>query len=126
MLLLFVGIGGFFGAIVRYVVSGIVQEFFSAQFPVGTLTVNVLGSFLIGFLSALFEEVVAPEVRAALITGFLGSLTTFSTFSYETVSMISEGAVFRALLNIILNVLLCLGATVLGMWIYKRGATPLL
>ncbi len=117
--LLFVGLGGFFGAVARFLISGWVQRLFSFTFPLGTLTVNVLGSFLIGFLFLLFEDFVSPNLKAALITGFLGALTTFSTFSYETTNLIMEGAFLRALLNVLLNVLLCLTATYLGMGAYK-------
>ncbi len=117
--LLFVGLGGFFGAVARFLISGWVQRLLSFTFPLGTLTVNVLGSFLIGFLFLLFEDFVSPNLKAALITGFLGALTTFSTFSYETTNLIMEGAFLRALLNVLLNVLLCLTATYLGMGAYK-------
>ncbi len=117
--LLFVGLGGFFGAVARFLISGWVQRLFSFTFPLGTLTVNVLGSFLIGFLFLLFEDFVSPNLKAALITGFLGALTTFSTFSYETTNLIMEGAFLRAFLNVLLNVLLCLTATYLGMGAYK-------
>ncbi|WP_456455660.1 fluoride efflux transporter CrcB [Thermovibrio sp.] len=117
--LVFIGLGGFFGAIARFLISGWVQRFFSFTFPVGTLAVNVLGSFLIGFLFLLFEDFISPNLKGALITGFLGALTTFSTFSYETTTLIMEGALFRAVLNVLLNVLLCLTATYLGMGVYK-------
>ncbi len=117
--LIFVGLGGFFGAVARFLISGWVQRLFSFTFPFGTLTVNVLGSFLIGFLFLFFEDFVSPNLKAALITGFLGALTTFSTFSYETTNLIMEGAFLRAFLNVLLNVLLCLTATYLGMGTYK-------
>lgn len=117
--LLWIGAGGFFGAIARFLISGFVQKLFPLPFPVGTLAVNLLGSFLIGFLALYFEEVIAPQYRAMVVTGFLGALTTFSTFSYETAMLIIEGAYFRAFLNVFLNVSLCLAATFLGMWSFK-------
>ena len=117
--LFWIGAGGFFGAIARFLISGLVQKHFPVPFPVGTLAVNVIGSFLIGFLALLFEEIIAPQYKALVITGFLGALTTFSTFSYETSLLIIEGAYTRALLNILLNVGLCLLATFLGMWSFK-------
>ncbi len=117
--LIWIGAGGFLGAITRFLISGAVQKHFPAPFPVGTLAVNVLGSFLIGFLALLFEEMIAPQYKAMVITGFLGALTTFSTFSYETSMLIVEGAYGRALLNVLLNVILCLSATFLGMWSFK-------
>jgi len=116
---LYVGLGGFFGALSRFLISGFVQKLLQTTFPVGTLTVNVLGSFLIGFLVLLFETLIAPEWKAFFVTGFLGALTTFSTFSYETVVFIQEGLWIKALLNVLLNVLLCLFATLLGMATYR-------
>ena len=114
-----VGLGGFIGAIARYLISGWAQKLLGAPFPVGTLTVNVLGSFAIGFLALSFEHLIAPQWKAFVITGFLGALTTFSTFSYETATLIMEGALFRATLNVALNLVLCLGATFLGMYSFK-------
>lgn len=118
-ILLWIGAGGFFGAIARFLIAGAVQKHFPYPFPVGTLTVNVLGSFLIGFLTLLFENLIAPNYKAMVITGFLGALTTFSTFSYETSMLIAEGAYLRALLNVLLNVVLCITATFSGMWLFK-------
>jgi len=120
VLLLFVGVGGFFGAIGRYLISGWVQKAFGGFFPYGTLGVNVLGSFLIGFLVLYFESHIAPQYKALVITGFLGALTTFSTFSYETVAMLQDGNYPRALLSILLNVILSIGATVAGMGLFAR------
>jgi len=117
--LLWIGAGGFLGAIARFLISGFVQKSFPVPFPVGTLAVNLLGSFLIGFLALYFEEVIAPQYRAMVVTGFLGALTTFSTFSYETAMLIIEGAYFRAFLNAFLNLFLCLLATFAGMWSFK-------
>ncbi len=117
--LIWIGAGGFLGAIARFLISGAVQKHFPAPFPVGTLAVNVLGSFLIGFLALLFENLIAPQYKAMVITGFLGALTTFSTFSYETSMLLIEGAYFRALLNVALNLILCVGATFTGMWLFK-------
>jgi len=119
MTLLFVGLGGFLGAISRFLISGFVQKLLGTTFPFGTLSVNVIGSFFIGFLVALFENVISPEWKAFFITGFLGALTTFSTFSLETVILIQEGLYERALLNVVLNVLSCLVATVCGMALFK-------
>ncbi|TCK04655.1 fluoride efflux transporter CrcB [Phorcysia thermohydrogeniphila] len=119
MTLLFIGLGGFFGAISRFLISGFVQKLLGTTFPFGTLSVNVIGSFLIGFLVMLFENMLSPEWKAFFITGFLGALTTFSTFSLETVVLLQEGLYERALLNVALNVLTCLIATVCGMALFK-------
>ena len=111
--------GGFIGAVSRFLISGLVQKLTGATFPVGTLSVNVIGSFLIGFLTLLFENLIAPQWKAFLITGYLGALTTFSTFSYETVTLLQDGLFFRAGLNALLNLLLCLTATVCGMATFR-------
>lgn len=116
---LFVGLGGFFGAISRFLIAGFAQKLAGTTFPVGTLTVNVLGSFLIGFLVLLFENLIAPQWKAFFITGFLGALTTFSTFSYETTVLLQEGLIAKALLNITLNVVLCITATLSGMALFQ-------
>ena len=119
-LILSVGTGGFIGAILRFLISGWVQKATGAFFPVGTLSVNVLGSFIIGFLALYFENVIAPHQKALLVTGMLGALTTFSTFSLETVTMLQGGLWGRAAANVTLNVLLCITATILGMMLFKK------
>ncbi len=119
MTFLYVGIGGFLGAISRFLIAGFVQKIAGISFPAGTLTVNILGSFLIGFLVMIFENIIAPEWKALFITGFLGALTTFSTFSYETIVLIQESLYYKALLNVFLNVTLCLTATIFGIALFK-------
>ncbi|SFV68754.1 CrcB protein [hydrothermal vent metagenome] len=120
LLLFAVGTGGFVGAILRFLISGWVQKLSPALFPVGTLSVNVLGSFIIGFMALYFESVVAPQQKALVITGMLGALTTFSTFSLETVTMLQGGLWGRVTMNITLNVFLCVVATLLGMMLFRR------
>jgi len=115
-----VGTGGFLGAVSRFLLSGWVQKLTGASFPFGTLAVNMLGSFLIGFLILYFEQSIAPQQKALVITGFLGALTTFSTFSLETVLMLQESLYLKAFSNISLNVLLCVTATLLGMMLFRR------
>ena len=119
MVWLYVGMGGFIGAILRFFISGVVQKLTGTTFPVGTLSVNVLGSFTIGFLVPLFETLIAPEWKAFFVTGLLGALTTFSTFSYETTILIQEGVWTMAILNAFLNLFLSLSATFLGMALFK-------
>ena len=115
--LLFVGIGGFLGAILRYLVSGYIQDLsHRIDFPYGTLAVNVVGCFLIGALSQLVElqfEITA-EVRLLLMVGVLGSFTTYSTFSSETITLLQDQRAVLALMNIGLHLILGLAAVLAG------------
>jgi len=115
-----VGIGGFLGAISRFTIASFVQKLSGASFPFGTLAVNILGSLIIGYLFLFFEQTVAPAQKAMFVTGFLGALTTFSTFSLETVLMLQNGLFLKAFANVTLNALLCIGATIVGMIIFKK------
>jgi len=119
-LLLAIGTGGFIGAILRFIISTWTQKLFSPLFPIGTLAVNIIGSFIIGFMALYFENVISPHQKALIITGMLGALTTFSTFSLETVTMLQEGLWSRAFTNITLNTFLCIVATFIGMTLFKR------
>jgi CrcB protein len=115
--LLFVGIGGFAGSVLRYLTSGYVQQLTqSATFSYGTIVVNVLGCFIIGFLSQLAESrgVLTAETRALFIPGFLGGFTTFSTFSNETLSLFRDSESLLAYVNIAAHLVLGLGAVWLG------------
>jgi CrcB protein len=97
-----IGAGGFIGAVLRFLVSSWAQgRAGSALFPFGTLTVNMIGCLLIGFLSALVElkTMFSPETRSLLLIGLLGAFTTFSTFGNETLNLIRESRMELALLN---------------------------
>lgn len=120
-LLLSIGMGGFIGAILRYGISNWVNiSYGSSHFPYGTLTVNVIGSFMIGFLFLYFQQInLSPYQKSLLITGLLGALTTFSTFSLETVLLLQHEQYLKAFSNVVLNVLFSVGATFLGMMIFK-------
>ena len=120
VLLLFIGAGGFLGAISRYLIATYIQKLFGGFFPVGTLSVNVLGSFIIGFAAMYFSQTIQPEYKAFVITGFLGALTTFSTFSLENITLLQDGEFTKAVLNIFLNVTLTLAATMSAIIIFKR------
>jgi len=120
-LFLAVGAGGFLGAIFRFTISSQIQKISGSLFPFGTLGVNILGSFIIGFLFLYFQYInLSLHQKAIFITGLLGALTTFSTFSWETLLMMQEGLWSKALVNIGLNIFLCLGATFTGMIIFKK------
>ncbi len=109
--------GGALGAVLRFGMSNSIYRLLGRDFPYGTMAVNVFGSLLMGFLFILFVErmVVSAEWRLGLLVGLLGAFTTFSTFSLETLALFDAGAPFKALLNIIASVVLCLAATWLGM-----------
>ena len=114
---LFVGTGGFVGAVLRYWVSSTVQQLSnSALFPVGTLIVNVLGCLVIGFLSELAEEhgLFTAEARAFVFIGVLGGFTTFSTFGNETMNLLRNGQDTLALGNAAGHLILGLGGVWLG------------
>jgi len=118
--LLLVGLGGFLGAVSRYLITGFLVRL-SPAFPLGTLSVNVLGSFALGFLMALVAEtlIVPPNLRLFFGIGFLGSLTTFSTFAYETNALLLEGELWFGLLNMGLNLFLGLLGMRLGLWLAR-------
>lgn len=117
-LLLLIGASGAIGAISRYALSGAVYSLMGQGFAYGTLVVNILGSFLIGLVMhlGLTTDIMSPHLRTALTVGFLGAFTTFSTFSYETVQFIHEGAWGAAALNILTNVALCIIAVLAGLY----------
>lgn len=108
--------GGAVGALLRFWMANGVYTLMGRGFPYGTLFINVLGSLLMGLLFVLLVErsVAAPEWRALLMVGLLGSFTTFSTFSLETLNLLEGGEFGKALLNVLLSVVLCLAAAVAG------------
>lgn len=108
--------GGALGALLRFWMSNGIYAVLGRSFPYGTLAVNVLGSLLMGFLYVMLIDKLAlgPQWRAALLIGLLGAFTTFSTFSMETLNLVEAGEVFKALLNVLLSISLCLMATWFG------------
>lgn len=118
---LLVSVGGAIGAAARYFLSGVVYQWLPANFPYGTLIVNILGSFVIGFLMTSFEDrfLVAPGLRIFLTVGILGGFTTFSSFSFETVSLFRSGEFFFGAMNATASLLGCLVATFIGMEVGK-------
>lgn len=113
---LLIGLGGFVGAILRYALSGFVQGWSKAQFPFGTLAVNLLGCLLIGALSQVAEtrDFFTPETTSLVFLGFLGAFTTFSTFSSDSFNLFRDGQNLFFYLNIGASVFFGLGAVWLG------------
>ncbi|MBM3140655.1 MAG: fluoride efflux transporter CrcB [Chloroflexi bacterium] len=105
MQLLLIAIGGAAGALMRYGI-GLAAQAGGVSFPTGTLAVNLTGAFALGFIATFLVErtTVSPELRIALTIGVLGAYTTFSTFSLETLNLLSDGEWSLALLNIIASV----------------------
>ena len=114
--LLYIAVGGSIGAVLRYSASLGVASIMGRGFPYGTLFVNVVGSLLIGLLSVVMLERfnVGPEWRAAIFVGVLGSFTTFSTFSLETLNLLEQGELIAAITNVLLSIVVCLVAVWLG------------
>src|SRR5579872_5377062 len=119
---LLVLIGGGVGALARYVAGAAIMTRFGGRFPLGTLVINVTGSFLIGLLMALLTERFEPatNLRPLLVTGFLGGYTTFSSFEWETYSQVREGGAWLGLLNVVASVTLGYAAVWLGAMLARR------
>jgi len=100
--LIAIAAGGAVGAVLRFVVSGLAYGYLGEGFPWGTLVVNLIGCFIIGFLSKLFESVaVSPNVRMMVLVGGLGAFTTFSTYALENVNLLRDGQLLAALTNVL-------------------------
>lgn len=114
--ILFVGLGGFFGAVARYLFDVRITTFAGAGFPWGTLVINAVGSFFVGLLFALVVEraALSADLRGPLMIGFLGSFTTFSTFMLESWRMVEDGFWVGGLANIGVSVIVGLVAVVGG------------
>ena len=113
--LVYIAIGGAAGALLRYSVSGITYKYLDGFLPWGTLAVNMLGCFAIGFLWQFFEVIgSSPNSRAFIFIGILGAFTTFSTFGLESFNLLREGQVGYALINIVLSNALGLGLVFAG------------
>ena len=113
---LFIALFGALGCLARYYLSGWIYGLLGRSFPYGTFFVNILGAFLIGLIMefALRSTLVSPNLRIGLTVVFLGGLTTFSTFSYETFRLLEDGEVLIATGNVLVSVLVCLAFTWLG------------
>ncbi len=117
----YVFVGGGIGAVARYYLSGAVYRWLPADFPYGSLIVNIVGCFTIGVLMTSLEErfLVNPSLRIFLTIGILGGFTTFSSFSYETITLFRDGELFLGTVNTAASLFGCLAATILGMVIGK-------
>lgn len=123
MKVLYVGIGGFFGAIARYLVGGWVSVRYHGDFPLATFVINVTGSFILGFFMAIAvgRFLVDPRWRLLIAVGFVGAYTTFSTFEYETERLASAGGFALAGANVLLSV----AAGFLAVWLGARVAVKI-
>ena len=113
--ILYIGLGGFLGAVMRFLISRFVGNYFSS-FPLGTLIVNVTGSLLLGFIvySVSFGKNISPEFRDFMTIGFIGAFTTMSTFAYESFRLAELSEFMYFFFNLFLNVFLCLLAVYVG------------
>jgi fluoride exporter len=113
--IIYIAVGGALGALTRYGISKFINQFTGGVFPWGTLAVNFLGLFIIGFLFELFERTVVPsEIRSFLTIGFLGALTTFSTYGIETLNLLRDGEYGLGLMNVVLSNVAGIGLVVVG------------
>jgi CrcB protein len=117
-----IAIGGAVGAVLRFSVSTGVHRLMGKDFPYGTLTVNVLGSLLMGFFFIMLVErqISSVELRSGILFGVLGAFTTFSSFSFETLALLESGDWGKALINVFLSVTCCLLATWIGLSIGRQ------
>jgi CrcB protein len=117
-----IAIGGALGSVLRYWLSTGAHAWLGRGFPYGTLAVNVLGCFVMGLLFVLLVERFAesPVLRAGLLIGVLGGFTTFSSFSIETFNLIEQGAMAKAAANMAASLILCVGATWLGVILARQ------
>jgi len=120
--LLAIAVGGSAGAVARFLVANGVYAWLGRAFPFGTLVVNVSGCFAMGFLTVLMLQrfTAVVEYRAAILIGFLGAYTTFSTFALETIYLIEDGGLRKAALNIFLSTVLCLVAVWFGLILGRK------
>ena len=115
MQILLIGIGGFLGAISRFLIQKMLSNL-TSTFPIGILTVNVLGSFLLGVIlyGITYDRHLTIDIRDLFAIGFMGSFTTMSAFSHETLLLFEQGHIAFTVLNVALNVVLCLLGVYLG------------
>ena len=120
--LLMIAAGGAVGSLMRFLLSSGVHRLAGRDFPYGTLSVNVIGSLLMGILYIVLVEraSLGAEWRALLLVGFLGAFTTFSTFSIETLNLLENGELLKAGTNVFLSVFLCILAAWSGVIVGRQ------
>lgn len=120
-LYVFIALGGAIGACGRFFISQLAIQWFGKGFPFGTLIVNLVGSCLLGMIYSVIEQgvVAIHPWRSFLMVGFVGALTTFSTFSLDTLLLIQQGEWLKGILNTVLNVIGCLFAAWIGIQLIK-------
>jgi CrcB protein len=112
---LLIGLGGFVGANLRYWLGGWIAQKIGVLFPIETMLINISGSFLLGlFMTLALHYTWSPEWRQVVAIGFIGSFTTYSTYEYESLRLLQEGAWFKAGLNLFGSLALGLIAVILG------------
>ncbi|TVP86170.1 MAG: fluoride efflux transporter CrcB [Thioalkalivibrio sp.] len=118
-----IALGGALGSVLRFAMNEAVSARFGRAFPWGTLSINVIGSFLIGLLAVLLVERwdVSPAVRLGLMVGVLGGFTTFSSFSLEVVNLVQNGALLRATLYVLASVSVCVLAAAAGIYLARTS-----
>ncbi|MGH2645420.1 MAG: fluoride efflux transporter CrcB [Chitinophagaceae bacterium] len=120
-LILLVGAGGAVGSIARFLSQQLIVRYYPSSFPWGTLVVNVLGCFIIGVIYALGERgnLLSPEMRILLATGFCGGFTTFSSFAYENISLLKDGELLYTFIYIASSIIIGFLAAYLGVLLVK-------
>lgn len=119
--LILIGVGGCIGSICRYLSQQFVQNHYPSSIPLGTMLVNISGCFIIGIIYALSDRgnLLSPELRIFLATGFCGGFTTFSSFAYENVTMVLDGEFFYTAVYLLISIIIGFGAAHAGILLVK-------
>jgi CrcB protein len=116
---IYIFLGAGFGALARYILAGVVEFHINSLFPYGTLVVNIVGSFFIGFLWSVFRVIsITPEIRSLIFVGILGGFTTFSSFMFESMNLLKDGEYIYGIANVLLANIIGLTAVFFG---FKLG-----
>jgi CrcB protein len=119
--LLLIAIGGSAGSVCRYLSQQFLQDHYPSSIPIGTLFVNISGCFIVGMVYSLSGKgnIISPELRIFLVTGFCGGFTTYSSFAYENVRMVLDGEFYYASIYILVSVVIGFGAVYAGILFIK-------